>query len=101
MKKGGHFVGHVQYGAADLRYTRSKDGKTLYVTALGNPGEHITLTSLTITQPVDGIRVVRIDDNREIPVDVNAAGQLVLKIPGVSETPTATYAVAFEVTGLP
>ena len=27
MKKGGHFVGHVAYGADDIRYTRSKDGK--------------------------------------------------------------------------
>jgi len=31
MKKSGHFVGSIRYGAKDIRYTRSKDGATLYL----------------------------------------------------------------------
>jgi alpha-L-fucosidase len=37
MKKGGHFVGEIRYGAKDIRFTQSKDGRALYAVALGVP----------------------------------------------------------------
>ncbi len=47
LKKGGHFVKALQYSAADVRYTRSKDGSTIYATVLGTPesGQEMTLKS--------------------------------------------------------
>ncbi|MCH8978261.1 MAG: alpha-L-fucosidase [Armatimonadetes bacterium] len=48
MKKGGHFVGRVNYTREDIRYTRSKDGKTLYAIMLGVPNGEFVLKSLRV-----------------------------------------------------
>jgi alpha-L-fucosidase len=48
MKKGGHFVGEIRYGGSDLRYTRSKDGKTLYAITLGEPDGPVTLSGVAV-----------------------------------------------------
>jgi alpha-L-fucosidase len=47
LEKTGAFVGRPQYTAEDVRFTRTKDGKALYVIFLGWPGtgETATLTS--------------------------------------------------------
>jgi alpha-L-fucosidase len=47
MDRGGHFVKSLEYTADDVRYTRSKDGSTIYATLLGKPkaGSELRLTS--------------------------------------------------------
>lgn len=51
MAKGGHFVGKVDYTEKDIRYTQSKDGKTLYVIILGKPKPGpIQLKSVRLTR---------------------------------------------------
>lgn len=49
LEKGGHFVKALKYSAADVRYTRSKDGSTIYASVLGmpKPSEEITLKSFS------------------------------------------------------
>ncbi|MCC6425542.1 MAG: alpha-L-fucosidase [Phycisphaerales bacterium] len=47
LGKGGHFVESLKYTSRDVRYTRSKDGKTLYAILLGWPEERrVTLRSV-------------------------------------------------------
>ncbi len=44
---GGSFTGPRAGTPKDIRFTRSKDNKTLYLTALGWQGKTMTVTSLT------------------------------------------------------
>jgi alpha-L-fucosidase len=48
MKRGGAFVKSITYGPNDVRYTRSKDGSTIYAIVLGQPegGKELVLKSL-------------------------------------------------------
>jgi alpha-L-fucosidase len=47
LEKGGHFVKSLSYTADDVRYTRSKDGSTIYAIVLGRPegGKELLLKS--------------------------------------------------------
>lgn len=49
MERGGHFVKAMTYTDDDVRFTRSKDGSTIYATVLGKPaaGEEILLKSFS------------------------------------------------------
>ncbi|AHG01953.1 hypothetical protein HALLA_01250 (plasmid) [Halostagnicola larsenii XH-48] len=38
VEAGGEFIGDVEYGPEDVRYTRSKDGDTVYAIVMGWPG---------------------------------------------------------------
>ena len=57
MEKSGHFVGRVDYTAEDIRFTSSKDQKTLYAIVLGTPGKSLT---------IQGARVSNIDQDAEV-----------------------------------
>jgi alpha-L-fucosidase len=48
MAKGGGFSERqkLKYGAADIRFTQSKDGKTVYVILLGRPDQQVTIRSM-------------------------------------------------------
>ena len=54
LKKSGSFTGSVNYTAEDLRYTRSKDGQTLYIIALGWPEGKLRPTILQIDDATAG-----------------------------------------------
>lgn len=97
MRKGGHFVGHVAYGADDIRYTRSKDGQTLYAITLGWPNGPLTLASVKADGPG---KVALLGYDGEVASAVNEAGQLVITPPALEpdERPSA-HAVAFRITG--
>ena len=51
------------WGEGDVRYTRSKDGKTLYALCLSWPGETLTLPRVT---PKKGSRVVMLGDGQPL-----------------------------------
>lgn len=59
LKKGGHFVGHVEYTAQDVRFTRSKDGKTLYAIVLDWPGanEQLTIESVSLDNVPSDVQI--------------------------------------------
>lgn len=99
MKKGGHFVGHVKYGARDIRYTRSKDGQVLYATLLGWPEAPFTLGHV---RAGEGNAVVTLLGHEgPIKHEINANGQLVIHPPARSREQRPTpWAHAFKIEGL-
>lgn len=55
LEKEGSFSGKVTYTAQDIRYTRSKDGKTLYAMVLDRPDGEVTMTG------TNGRKIIRVD----------------------------------------
>lgn len=98
MKKGGHFVGDLTYGAEDIRYTRSKDGRTLYAIVLGPPAGPVTLAAVRAT-PGPGARVTMLGAAAPVPYAIDADGRLVLTPSGVPAGGPHGFAVAFKLEG--
>lgn len=96
MERGGHFVGKVHYGAGDIRYTRSKDGKTLYATLLGKPDGPFALTRVLAQDTGQG-KVSLLGSKAEIKHDLGTSGQLVIH-PPKGEMPSP-FAHSFRLTG--
>lgn len=89
-----------QMTARDVRYTRSKDGRTLYAIALGWPERSLTLRSVAPRTPNSG--TVRLLGNGErLNHSLNDEGQLVIDVPNrpPEERPGA-YAHVFVLRGL-
>lgn len=98
LESGGHFLGKVTYTAEDLRYTRSKDGKTVYVIAMGWPGETLSPERLRITNDRNGtVQLLGYGQNLDYTV---SNGRLRVDVPDLSpeERPTKR-AFAFQLTG--
>ena len=100
LKKGGGFVGHVQYGPQDVRFTRSKDGKAIYAITLGWPvsGE-LVLDSVKVDD-TDGGQVEILGLDRPVQYSVNEADQLVIDVPEVKQSQRpCKHAYVFKLTG--
>jgi alpha-L-fucosidase len=54
----------ISYSAKDIRFTRSKDNKTLYATALGWPGETMVIESLADLDlaGISSVRLLSVDE---------------------------------------
>lgn len=66
-----------KYGAADIRFTRSKDGKTVYVFVLGKPKGDLTVKSIALDDPKAGTaRLLGVEGT--VVVKRNADGHLVI-----------------------
>ena len=97
MKKGGHFVGHIKYGPNDIRYTRSKDGTTLYATVLGWPAGPLTLSCVKAAAPGT---VTLLGHEGPVRSSVNESGQLVITPPGLTSAQRpGEHAFSFKITG--
>jgi alpha-L-fucosidase len=97
MKKGGHFVGDIRYGAQDIRYTRSKDGATLYAFVLGWPEGAVTLTRVLPGR--DG-KATLLGHEGAVAHSTNAAGQLVITPPPLDAIARdARHAFVFKLDG--
>jgi len=97
MKKGGHFVGSIRYGAKDIRYTRSKDGNTLYAIVLGKPEGPVTLTRVKVQAEDKPGRITLLGSDAPVRHETDAAGHLVIHPPS-APMPTP-FAHAFKITG--
>ena len=85
LGKSGGFVRRVTYSAADIRYTRSKDGRTLYATALGWPeAGPLTLTAVQVDS-AEGGKVALLGYDRPLKCRVNADSQPVIEVPQIAE----------------
>jgi len=80
LEKSGHFVGHLQYGAKDVRYTRSKDGKTVYAIVLGWPEGELTLNAVEARDASAG-KAFLLGHDAAVRHRVDAQGRLVLMAP--------------------
>jgi alpha-L-fucosidase len=89
------------YTGRDLRFTRSKDGKTLYAIALGWPEERLTLRSVRVDSagPEARVRLLGHHDG-DVSFRVNEEKQLVIQRPNLEpdERPCG-QAFAFKLTG--
>ena len=83
------------YTAEDLRFTRSKDGRTLYVLALGWPEHEFTVNSMKVDAVGSDARVELLGYGK-VEFSVNSNKQLVIK-PPVQRT--GEHAFAFRLTG--
>jgi alpha-L-fucosidase len=81
------------YTAEDIRFTRSKDGKAIYVILLGWPGQEVTIRSM---QVAGHGRVELLGSPGAVKHRVNEAGQLVIVPPSRRQ---GDHAFAFRLTG--
>jgi len=100
MEKSGEFVGRVDYTSKDIRFTQSKDGKTLYAIVLGLPQEEIELDTIRINKAVDDAQVQQLGNAANIAYSVNDDHTITIHLPEYDTgRPVAKYAVVFKLTG--
>jgi len=86
LEKGGGFVGRkIIYTPSDIRYTRSKDDKTLYAITLGWPeSSELTLNRVKVDN-AKGAKVTLLGYDKSLDYKVNPAKQLVISVPDLNE----------------
>ena len=102
LRKGGGFVGHVAYTAKDIRYTRSKDGRTLYAIVLGWPeGGAVTLTGVKVDmENAEGGKVGLLGWDKLLPCSVNDRKQPVIDVSSIEGgRRPCKHAYTFKLTG--
>lgn len=88
----GHFKEDFGFSAKDIRFTRSKDGKTLYAIALGVPGGEVRIKALAQgKKPVSNVRLLGSDEKLSWKQEADA---LVIQKPAAWP---CRHAVAFKI----
>jgi len=81
MAKGGSFTKGLEYTAKDIRYTRSKDGKTLYAITMGWPEtKTLTLKAVKVTDE-HGAKVTLLGYPKPLEFTTTLDGQMVVRMP--------------------
>ena len=89
-----------EYTARDIRYTQSKDGKTLYALALDRPGSEMTLGFVEVKHRAPDAKITLLGSTQNIPYRVNSKGQPVLDLSGAQvKELKGKYAFAFRLQG--
>ncbi|RMF86343.1 MAG: hypothetical protein D6741_22055 [Planctomycetota bacterium] len=90
MAKSGTFSEHaeVQYTAQDLRFTRSKDGKTFYCIVMDRPEKPVRLESVKAV-PSTGAEIVLLGTDKPCAFSVDQAGHLTIDPPQIDVTDEA------------
>ncbi len=88
------------YTAQDIRFTRSKDGKTLYVIVLGWPEAALTIQSMELVAAGSNARVELLGHDGNISFSANDEKQLVIHVPNLMpERRPCEHAFAFKLAG--
>lgn len=88
------------YTSKDIRFTSSKDGRTLYVIVLDWPDKQMTIESIKIANANSGAHLLLLGHDGDISYSVNDEKQLVIQRPDLSpEHRPCKYAFAFKLTG--
>ncbi len=74
----------VAFTAEDIRYTQSKDGKTLYAILLGLPADKVTLTAVRVDKTGPDAQVSLLGNDGTLPFTANEKKQLVVDTTSVS-----------------
>ncbi|WP_460167131.1 alpha-L-fucosidase [Thermostilla marina] len=84
MAKSGTFSEHseVNYTAEDVRFTRSKDGKTFYCIVMDRPEKPIRLQSVKAA-PSPGAEIVLLGTDKPVAFSVDKAGSLTIDPPKI------------------
>jgi len=86
----------LKYSAADIRYTSSKDGKTLYVIVLGLPKSATTLKSVQLDQ---NVKVELLGTEADVTYVVHDDGTLTVEPPASAEG-LSESAIVYKITGM-
>ena len=93
--------GDRPYTAADLRFTRSKDGSTIYVIALAWPEGPFTVGSMQVNQAAPDAQVKLLGSDAKVSWRKSEDSQLMIEPPSLpAEKRPCDYAYAFKLTGL-
>jgi alpha-L-fucosidase len=86
--------------AADLRFTQSKDGRSVYVTALGWPGPELTVRTMQIDQVAAAATVHLLGYGPPLAFRVNDRKQLVITLPDLApDQRPCDFAYCFKLAG--
>lgn len=99
FSEAGKFL-QLQYSAEDIRYTRSKDGKTLYAICLGWPQQPFTLKAVAVEKAAANASVSLLGRSEAVPFTVHPDGSLTIAPPRVEvEQRPCRYACVFRLDG--
>ena len=94
-----HNANTSPYTAQDIRYTASKDGKTVYAIALGWPGAGV-LTLHSVSVKDGGGETSLLGYDKALKFSLTEAGQVVLDVPDLSESQrSCKHAYVFKLAG--
>ena len=99
-EKEGGFLDTMHYTAQDVRYTRSKDGKTLYAIVLGWPQDDVTLQFVQVDRAGAGAQVTLLGHDKPLDYHVGEDKHLVIDMPTLTanERP-CRHAYALKISG--
>ncbi|MCF7669816.1 MAG: alpha-L-fucosidase [Verrucomicrobia bacterium] len=101
--KGGAFIRWSgRYSSKDIRYTRSKDGKTLYAVILGWPEDDVELSAVNIgeAEAEAGARIEMLGYDEPLEFTVNDRDRPVISMPELDETERpCKFAYCLKLTG--
>ena len=100
LGKSGGFVGAVTYTPQDIRYTRSKDGRTLYAIVLGWPETGKLTPQAVVVENADGAAVELLGYGEPVKFSVGPSKQLTIDVPQLGEGQRpCRFAYVFKLTG--
>ena len=86
--------------AKDIRYTQSKDGKTIYATAFGFPEGKLTLQLTKVNDVSKDAKVIMLANGKKIPFELSDRKQLVLDLSKIKKRKAGCkYAYSFAIEG--
>ena len=95
----GHMDNTSPYNEENIRFTQSKDGKTVNVIVLGWPGEDIALNQLVVEKE-SGVSIKLLGYEKSIEYSTNSNGKLTIKIPELDTKKLAgKHAYCFQLNG--
>lgn len=84
----------------DVRFTSSRDGKTLYVIVLGWPENQLKIQSINVDKIAPNARIKLLGHDGRIGYSVNDRKQLIIRVPNLkSEQRPCEHAFTFKLTG--
>ena len=99
-EKEGGFLKTLHYTAADIRYTRSKDGRTLYAIAMGWPEEKFTLDFVQVDRASPGAKVTLLGYGKPLPFHVGEKKHLTIELPDLKpDARPCQHAYALKISG--
>lgn len=90
----------LEYSNKDIRYTQSKDGRTVYAMTLGWPGSEAVLSAVKVVRARNRAKVELLGYSGTLKHSVNEKGRLVIHLPAISESERpGQHAYSFKLRG--
>ena len=92
---------NLQYSAADIRYTQSKDGDTFYAITMGWPETSFTLKSLSVPSDGGKFKIKLLGSRAKVGYTINEDKTLTIHPPTLEKTQRpCQFACVFKIEGL-